>query len=580
MTSFEQSNSKAKGNKRQPFIQAKLTIGQPNDQYEQEADRVAEQVMRMPESEAPVQRICEECEEPAVAKAMADGESLQMKPLAEGITPVVQRQASAFAEASADGEEETLQMKREPGILQKQSEEEEELVQTKSADSGAMSASTALESRLNSKKGQGQPLPESARQSMSQVFGTDFSGVKVHTDNESVQMNRELGAKAFTHGSDIYFNAGEYSPESGEGKRLLGHELTHVVQQGKEEMCRVSQTTRNIQRKIEKPTDDKGNIISQNHKKIIIEPIPDFLSSDVDAVNKKIKVSIGERANITKVDWHLFDPREESIQGSHDFSIEQFYPFHPMLFSLEGRYVLRCIGYDNAGTAVAFADRNFNVFKSDSDQGDSPYGEFIFEEYRILPKEENRLMEVKIKFIPKESISNSKQIGFIQNVRVLNEIGRAKFGGGEMNDRKTKSDWTIDRFQEEYSPFFGAISELQGGDNNIRMPVTNSKGEPAYFSFGKGGAIPQPAKMHDRPNVIGVLSFETCAIARDTGEVFGCVTWGYSASSEEDVKLMPRGYHSKPSQYFQEAADYWNKWAKNRETLKDKRELIPELKDL
>jgi hypothetical protein len=58
-------------------------------------------------------------------------------------------------------------------------------------------------------------------------FGADFSGVRVHTGGEAVQMNRELGAQAFTHGSDVYFGAGK-SPGNNE---LTAHELTHVVQQ-------------------------------------------------------------------------------------------------------------------------------------------------------------------------------------------------------------------------------------------------------------------------------------------------------------------------------------------------------------
>jgi hypothetical protein len=59
-------------------------------------------------------------------------------------------------------------------------------------------------------------------------FGADFSGVRVHTDSNAVQMNKELGAQAFAHGSDIYYGAGK-SPGKNE---LTAHELTHTVQQG------------------------------------------------------------------------------------------------------------------------------------------------------------------------------------------------------------------------------------------------------------------------------------------------------------------------------------------------------------
>jgi peptidoglycan hydrolase-like protein with peptidoglycan-binding domain len=88
-------------------------------------------------------------------------------------------------------------------------------------------ASGDLESRLNASKGGGSPLSEDVIQFMEPRFGADFSGVRVHTGGEAVQMNRELGAQAFTHGSDVYFGQGK---EPGKNE-LTAHELTHVVQQ-------------------------------------------------------------------------------------------------------------------------------------------------------------------------------------------------------------------------------------------------------------------------------------------------------------------------------------------------------------
>ncbi len=66
---------------------------------------------------------------------------------------------------------------------------------------------------------------------MSSKFGFEFSNVRIHTDETAIQLNKGLNARAFAHGSDIYFNKGEYSPNSFDGKKLLAHELTHVVQQ-------------------------------------------------------------------------------------------------------------------------------------------------------------------------------------------------------------------------------------------------------------------------------------------------------------------------------------------------------------
>jgi hypothetical protein len=66
---------------------------------------------------------------------------------------------------------------------------------------------------------------------MEKGFGTSFEEVRVHSDGEAVQMSKDLGAQAFTVGQDVFFNEGKYAPDTGEGKKLLAHELTHTVQQ-------------------------------------------------------------------------------------------------------------------------------------------------------------------------------------------------------------------------------------------------------------------------------------------------------------------------------------------------------------
>jgi hypothetical protein len=92
----------------------------------------------------------------------------------------------------------------------------------------------ALESsnQIENNTGSGRTLPPSTLSEMQSSFNTDFTQVKIHTGTEAVTMNKELGALAFTHGKDIYFNSGQYDPHTKRGKHLLAHELTHVVQQG------------------------------------------------------------------------------------------------------------------------------------------------------------------------------------------------------------------------------------------------------------------------------------------------------------------------------------------------------------
>jgi hypothetical protein len=151
-------------------VQKKLTVNKPGDEYEQEADRVAESVMRMSGLQETVER----------------------KPISEQISPIVNsRETNAIV----------------PFV------------------------SSQTSNQIDSSRGSGTRLSLATASWMSERMGTDFSDVRVHTDSQAVQISRDLGAQAFTIGKDVYFGAGKYDIGSVEGKRLLAHELTHVVQQ-------------------------------------------------------------------------------------------------------------------------------------------------------------------------------------------------------------------------------------------------------------------------------------------------------------------------------------------------------------
>lgn len=77
----------------------------------------------------------------------------------------------------------------------------------------------------------GRPLDSSTRDTMECRFGQDFSRVRVHTDSQAARAAEAIDCKAFTIGHNVAFGAGQWSPETDEGRRLLSHELTHVLQQ-------------------------------------------------------------------------------------------------------------------------------------------------------------------------------------------------------------------------------------------------------------------------------------------------------------------------------------------------------------
>lgn len=121
------------------------------------------------------------------------------------------------------------------GIQPKCARCEEETLQMKShvqlSTNEKNYAGHAITNQLQSSNGNGSPLPPQTQSELGNKMNADFSGVNIHTDSKAIQMNRQLGARAFTHGSDIYFNRGEFNPSFSSGKHLLAHELTHVMQQ-------------------------------------------------------------------------------------------------------------------------------------------------------------------------------------------------------------------------------------------------------------------------------------------------------------------------------------------------------------
>ncbi|NEZ56226.1 eCIS core domain-containing protein [Adonisia turfae] len=184
-----------------PKTQSRLKIGQPNDKYEQEADRIADQVIQMPGPSLPRQIGTEEEKEA----------TLQATPIAGQISPLIQRQV--------DSEEE---------------EEEDATLQTKRSSNPSINATPAIQSGAQAiQQSIGQPLPSNVRTFMEPRFGQDFSGVHIHTTGQAPQLAHSLNARAFTVGNHIAFAQGAFNPHTSGGQSLIAHELVHTLQQGK-----------------------------------------------------------------------------------------------------------------------------------------------------------------------------------------------------------------------------------------------------------------------------------------------------------------------------------------------------------
>lgn len=157
------------------FFQAKLAINQPGDQYEQEADAVADKIMQ-----------------PEGAKS-----SFFFNP------PPLQRKCAHC--------------------------EEEEKAQRK--EKGNTTVSPALEENYIQNLSGGEPLQANEKAFFESRIGADFSSVRIHDNSRANESVKNINARAYTHDNHIIFGSGEYQPGTDNGKKLMAHELTHVVQQ-------------------------------------------------------------------------------------------------------------------------------------------------------------------------------------------------------------------------------------------------------------------------------------------------------------------------------------------------------------
>jgi Domain of unknown function (DUF4157) len=248
-------------------LQAKLTVNQPGDIYEQEADRVADTVMRMPEPHA-------------------------ASPAVFGAVPGVQRKCSCGGSCDKCKADE--------------SGEEHGRVQMKPAGAGvsghAPAPSIAPPMVHEVLRSHGQPLDLVTRSFMEPRFGTDFAHVRVHTGPDAAESAREIGARAYTVGGHIVFGEGEYAPASDVGRGLLTHELAHVVQQNGGRTDGIVQRREVDDRSCAGLTDIKSDVNAEVNNEIgaaradVAAHSPPGSPIDVNALAEKVHKLLGDGA--------------------------------------------------------------------------------------------------------------------------------------------------------------------------------------------------------------------------------------------------------------------------------------------
>jgi len=250
-------------------------------------------------------------------------------------------------------------------------------------DHGApMGSIQDVDSASPSTQRSGSPLSSEARSYFEPRFHSDFSQVRVHTDTEAGEKAKTMQACAYTYGRDIVFGHGEFAPGTTSGNWLLAHELTHIAQQsagssgkgGHSPLVKESAHVGAVHR-VPVPPQSGGKAAPFDRSKIDVHPIADIVASPSPSgpVVGPQAATATFKSPIVHVDLELYDPSDKNLEASGaastpgnatTFIIQSNDPQRSTWNVVQGRYILRAIGYDASNATVAYADRSFYVWTS------------------------------------------------------------------------------------------------------------------------------------------------------------------------------------------------------------------------
>lgn len=484
-------------------VQAKLKVGSSNDKYEMEADKTADQVVDYSKRTV-IGPSCPITSKPPGPESIQRriqqiGKGYDPSKKAKPMTPEqIQRKISQMGRNSPDF---------------------------------SNYRGSQTESKLNSTKGKGSKMDDSTKNEMESGFGRDFSDVNIHTGPDAVQMNQELGAKAFTNGNDVYFNKGEYNPKSDKGKHLLAHELTHTVQQGKN-----SGTNETIQRDIK---DKSANVaVSNGQFEIDMEATSAF---DKKKDNKEKRT--GERGFI------YFTPSPKSTVTNDVGLIQIVRTTTVKKVKEEGKKIEKEVNStwykgeaDRMKMRTSATDQSYTTVKNDTLKS------IVKAETadHVTTKELYDLNAATLgKFDENEAIPEGTVLampgseeGYFMDHKATSSLAEP---------RQTTADPDVSMLYKDYFP---GVSNVNGHKNSYQT---------------------LPASIGDWPGIGGKKTnmsykFETVARSIDQGFDYGTLFWGFDAKEG----VVTNEYHyvkDGTSSTFKSAVAEFNKFYGNHHTL-------------
>ncbi|HKR85446.1 MAG TPA: DUF4157 domain-containing protein [Terriglobales bacterium] len=256
----------------------------------------------------------------------------------------------------------------------------------------------------------GKPLDNKSRAFFEPRFDHDFSQVRIHSDTKAAESASSVSAAAYTVGQDIVFGSGRFDPESSSGRHLLAHELAHTTQQadtsptnvsrigepndahevqsehvatqvlasGKAQLAEPSTDKKDFLRRVPAaPQGSTGTAAPFDRSKVDLPAVPDMVASPGGPkgfqLTPQTATATFNDPNITHLVWELYDPTDNMVDGfgtmagdkdatTTPFIIQNTDPHRPQWKVVQGRHILRCVGYSTANEPIAYADRSFYIW--------------------------------------------------------------------------------------------------------------------------------------------------------------------------------------------------------------------------
>ncbi|MCB9235290.1 MAG: DUF4157 domain-containing protein [Bacteroidia bacterium] len=365
-------------------------------------------------------------------------------------------------------------------------------IQAKSSSQGSQTAPEELESHVTQSKGKGKSMDSGTQQQMEGAFGADMSGVRIHEDESPAS----IGAFAYTSGKDVHFQPGAYQPGTMQGKGLLAHELTHVVQQG---AVQRKQVDGNAQKNAGQFDHGISQFKSENSRESLI-------SGQQNALGEEAPVQTRDNSGALRRCGGGGTPPPTTTPAAK--------PFMPA------------------------AGKKNTVLKG-------TYGDFTVSHGLVVDNTvtTKRAYEIQIDMKPNQKTEGSN-IRFVQTVRrgtVPGTWSTKATDSGMSADRAARAaagGWRVDRANPgtDKTPFYGHNKDAKGNVQNM------SNSRPGSY---KGNDV----MLWDQPGIVdpSVLEFSSNAMDDRTGVSFGNVSWGFQYNSstktykEETPALLNNG---------------------------------------